>query len=99
VTGSAAWTSSSGPAPFHASMRAGGGRGRATSALPGERYAILDVWAQNLPAGHRLIPLLLGQIGQMPRTGAGHLSSVTPRPSLMPRYRRIRHPAGLPSVP
>jgi hypothetical protein len=58
---------------------------------PGERHAILNVRAQDLPAGHRLVSLLLGQIGQVPRVGAGHLSSVTPWPSLMPRYRRIRH--------
>jgi len=33
------------------------------SGQPGERHAILDVRAQDLPAGHRLVPLSLGQIG------------------------------------
>jgi hypothetical protein len=69
----------------------------AMSGQPGERHAIFDVRAQDLPAGHRLVPLSLGQIGQVPRIGAGHLSSVTPRPSRVPRYRRIRHPSGLPA--
>ncbi len=72
------------------------------SALPGQprdRHAIFDVRAQHLPAGHRLVPLRLGQAGQVPTIAAGHLSSVTPRPSRMPRYLRTRHRDGLAAVP
>lgn len=51
------------------------------------------------PAGHRLVPLRLGQVGQVPGIAAGHLSSVTPSRFPMWRYRRIRHPGGLPASP
>jgi hypothetical protein len=64
---------------------------------PGEWHAAFDVRAQNLPAGHRLVPLRLGQVGQVPGIAAGHLSSVTPSRFPMWRYRRIRHPGGLPA--
>jgi hypothetical protein len=57
------------------------------------------VRAQNLPADHRLVPLRLGQAGQVPGIAAGHLSSVTPSRFPMSRYRRIRHPGGLPASP
>ena len=41
--------------------------------------AVLVSDQQNLPAGHRLVPLRLGQVGQVPTIAAGHLSSVRPR--------------------
>ena len=72
------------------------------SALPGqtgEWHVVFDVRAQNLPAGQRLVPLRLGHVSQVPTIGAGHLSSVTPRPSPTPRYRRTRHDSGPPATP
>ena len=72
------------------------------SAMPGqprEWHAVFDVRAQDLPAGHRLVPLRLGQAGQVPGIAAGHPSTVTPSRFPMSRYRRIRHPGRLPASP
>jgi hypothetical protein len=66
---------------------------------PREWHAVFYVRAQDLPAGHRLVPLRLGQVGQVPTIAAGHLPSVTPRPCQMSRYRRTRHESALPASP
>jgi hypothetical protein len=66
---------------------------------PRSRHAVFDVRAQDLPAGHCVDPLHLGQVGQVPGIAAGHLSSVTPSRFPTSRYRWIRHPGGLRASP
>ena len=65
------------------------GSDSAMPSQPREWHAVFDVRTQNLPAGHRLVPLRLGQAGQVPGIAAGHLSSVTASRFPMPRGDRL----------